>query len=78
MILDGGVMAEVQTIRKYKINHCVSCPECKAVFGYEMNGGKYLRIGRVSVLWLEAVCDCGNVVHWGSSDRHLKKILKGR
>jgi uncharacterized protein with PIN domain len=55
------------------------CPKCNMVFGYEIEGGRYLRVGKVKVKFIKAECgDCGRLFWWGSMDRHLKKITKNR
>jgi hypothetical protein len=55
------------------------CPLCSMVYGYEENGGEYLRVGKLRLKYMRAVCgDCGNEFHWGSMDRHLRKITNRR
>lgn len=53
------------------------CPSCGIVFGHEVQGGKYLKLGSLKITKLSAECDmplCGEPIWWTSSERHLKKI----
>jgi len=51
------------------------CPVCHMVYGFEENGGEYLRVGKVKVKYIRAVCgDCGFEFHWGSTDRYMRRI----
>jgi ribosomal protein S27AE len=55
------------------------CPQCSMEYGFEVNGGEYLQVGNVRIKYMRAICgDCGNVIHWGSMDRHLRKLTKRR
>jgi len=54
------------------------CPNCGIVFGHEVEGGKYLKLGSLKITKLEATCDmplCGEPIWWTSSERHLRKIV---
>ena len=51
------------------------CPKCGKDYGYETEGGKYLRVGGLKLMSMRAECgECGQVIWWYSSDRHLKRI----
>jgi len=53
------------------------CPQCSMVYGFEIEGGEYLRVGKLKLVSLRAFCgDCGYTIWWYSSDRHMKRITK--
>jgi hypothetical protein len=55
------------------------CSKCHMIYGYEVNGGEYLQVGRLRIKYMRAICsDCGNEFHWGSMDRHLRRIKNRR
>jgi len=77
----GGVMTEIMPdyrteakIKTVGVTWC-RCPKCKAVFGYEVEGGAYLRVGRLKIRTMRSECgDCGYPIWWYSSDRLIKRI----
>ena len=51
------------------------CPQCHMVYGFEGTGGEYLRVGKLKIKYVDAVCgDCGYELHWGSNERYLRRI----
>lgn len=43
------------------------CPVCKLVYGFEEEGGKYLRVGKLKVKHIQAACgECGLEINWSS------------
>jgi hypothetical protein len=53
------------------------CPQCNMVYGYEINGGKFLYVGKLRMIAMRSECsDCGNTIWWYSSDRHMRKLTK--
>ena len=51
------------------------CPKCLTVYGYEIQGGAYLRVGNLRIQSTRSECnDCGYTIWWYSSDRHMRKI----
>ena len=45
------------------------CPHCHMVYGFEENGGEYLRVGKLRVKYVQAVCgDCGHEIVRGNID----------
>ena len=78
-------MTEVQAEYKVKsetrqvgVKWC-RCPQCQTVYGYEEDGGERLRVGKLKMVAMRAECgECGYTIWWYSSDRHMRKITKGR
>lgn len=55
-------------------NHC---PRCNAIYGFEVEDGAFLRVGKLKVKSIHAECgECGNPIWWCSSDRHIKRIIQ--
>jgi ribosomal protein S27AE len=55
------------------------CPQCSMVFGEEIDGGAYLKIGKLKVQSMRSECgDCGYTIWWYASDRHMRKITEKR
>jgi hypothetical protein len=65
-----------------RVNHrAAQCPKCGITFGFEIEGGAFLRVGSLRIQKLMAECAtprCGEQLYWTSADRHMRKILKGR
>lgn len=62
-------------------HRAAKCPGCGITFGFEVEGGKFLRVGSLRIQKLMAICAtprCGEQLWWTSADRHLRRIVERR